>query len=155
MMRCIWVSGILQKRIGGCLLLALARTAEKTFTSREKDGFTCYDLERNSTTLQVLPCDFLPEKLCACLPGWNGTGAQCTKCPENTFKPKEGAGSCTQCPSNTSTRGKLGSISLDNCLCKKAFHKHKGGKVVDARLDLAFVRGQGVDRDTSLKWSLC
>lgn len=113
----------------------ISRTAEKTFTSREKDGFTCYDLERNSTTLQVLPCDFLPEKLCACLPGWNGTGAQCTKCPENTFKPKEGAGSCTQCPSNTSTRGKLGSISLDNCLCKKAFHKHKGGKVVDEACD--------------------
>ena len=125
-------------------MLTLARTVERTFSSREKDGFTCYHLERNSTTLQVLPCDFLPEELCACLPGWNGTGARCTKCPADTFKPEPGAGSCTRCPSNTTTRGNLGSISLDDCKCQKAFQKHQGGKVVDARLDLAGVRGQGV-----------
>eukprot|EP00435_Cladocopium_sp_Y103_P059189 s57_g21.t1 len=39
--------GLLEKGV-------ISRTAEKTFTGREKDGFTCYDLERNSTTLQVL-----------------------------------------------------------------------------------------------------
>ena len=120
----------------GCISRKLVRTTERTFSSGEKDGFTCYDLARNSTTLQVLPPDFLPEELCACLPGWNGTGAKCTKCPTDTFKPKQGAGYCTPCPSNTTTRNKLGSISEHDCHCKEAFHRHQGGKVVDARLDL-------------------
>eukprot|EP00438_Fugacium_kawagutii_P004166 Skav224687 [mRNA] locus=scaffold3171:55407:57036:+ [translate_table: standard] len=58
-------------------------------------GYQCHSIV--SSTLQVSPEKFLPQELCRCSPGFEGTGVQCHKCGPNTFS--EGNGSrCKACP---------------------------------------------------------
>ncbi|CAK9066743.1 unnamed protein product [Durusdinium trenchii] len=102
----------------------IQRTPERTFS---KEGYTCYDLAPNST-MQVLPSDLLPQKLCVCLPGWHGAGASCHKCPVDTFKPDLGDMECAECPRSTSTNGIVGAQSEDACQCKQTLRDHKGGQ---------------------------
>lgn len=58
-------------------------------------GYACHDLSTKS--LQITPEDFLPEELCSCAPGWAGTGANCTRCANNTFS-SDYSGNCQKCP---------------------------------------------------------
>ena len=109
--------------------LTRTRTPERTFS---KEGYTCYDLAPNST-MQVLPSDLLPQKLCVCLPGWHGAGASCHKCPVDTFKPDLGDMECAECPRSTSTNGIVGAQSEDACQCKQTLRDHKGGQEKDSR----------------------
>ena len=69
-----------------------ARKSQRTFLHLQK-GYSCYELDQSKTTLQVLPSKFLPEELCACLPGWSGKGANCSKINPNcneTFRVRKG-----------------------------------------------------------------
>ncbi|CAK9047892.1 unnamed protein product [Durusdinium trenchii] len=72
----------------------LQRTDERSSVSTAR-GYACYAI--TSKSLQVTPSVFLPQELCACLPGWEGHGTQCTRCPQNTFK-NGYDGICQPCP---------------------------------------------------------
>ncbi|CAJ1330203.1 unnamed protein product [Effrenium voratum] len=79
----------------------------------EDRGFACYDVLPKS--FQISPELFAPERLCSCLPGWNGSGANCQQCPKNTFKfGFEGA--CQQCPEGS--QSDAGATSERQCQCK-------------------------------------
>ncbi|CAJ1427949.1 unnamed protein product [Effrenium voratum] len=79
----------------------------------EERGFACYDVLPKS--FQISPELFAPERLCSCLPGWNGSGATCQQCPKNTYKDSfEGA--CQQCPEGS--QADPGAKSLTQCRCK-------------------------------------
>eukprot|EP00435_Cladocopium_sp_Y103_P060238 s129_g22.t1 len=93
------------------------RNTSQRIYSRPERGYSCYDLDRNSTTLQVSPPDFLPDEWCACMAGWHGMGTRCTKCPENTFSEELNADTCKECPVNTTT-DKDGSTSMWDCKCE-------------------------------------
>ena len=107
-----------------------ARKSERTFLRLQK-GYSCYELDQSKTILQVLPSEFLPEELCACLPGWSGKGADCSECPVNTYKPDLGAAACTPCKSNATTRYRGSKSELDceiNPNCNETFRAHEKGK---------------------------
>lgn len=93
------------------------RNTSQRIYSRPERGYSCYDLDRNSTTLQVSPPDFLPDEWCACMAGWHGMGTRCTKCPENTFSEELNTDTCKECPVNTTT-DKDGSTSMWDCKCE-------------------------------------
>lgn len=86
-------------------------TAHVTTTDRSK-GFECRDIAGSSFV--VTPSLFLPEKLCNCLAGWTGIGADCKECPKDTFRDSESL-TCTPCPGGS--HAKAGSASLMDCRC--------------------------------------
>ena len=106
-----------------------ARKSERTFL---RNGYSCFELDQNKTILEVLPSEFLPEELCACLPGWSGRGTNCSECPVNTYKPNLGPAACIPCKPNTTTNGNRASKSELDCKidpnCRDAFRVHKKGK---------------------------
>ncbi|CAK9035742.1 unnamed protein product [Durusdinium trenchii] len=71
---------------------------EQVSSMSTEGGYRCHSIL--STSLQVSPEKFLPQELCRCSAGFEGTGAHCRKCGPNTFS--EGNGSkCTPCPEGT------------------------------------------------------
>eukprot|EP00438_Fugacium_kawagutii_P001124 Skav218115 [mRNA] locus=scaffold759:229368:230988:- [translate_table: standard] len=72
----------------------LVKTEQVSLVSTE-GGYECYSIA--STSLQVSPEKFLPQELFRCLPGFEGTGAQCHKCGKNTYSTGNGS-ACTPCP---------------------------------------------------------
>ncbi|CAK8998381.1 unnamed protein product [Durusdinium trenchii] len=88
----------------------------------DQQGFVCKELVRGG--LHVTPSTFLPEVLCKCQPGWHGTGANCTKCPANTWKAGFGPEACEPCPQNSTS--KAGSSEMTQCKCD--FGDLQGGK---------------------------
>eukprot|EP00434_Breviolum_minutum_P028219 symbB.v1.2.024965.t1/scaffold2399.1/size80101/1 len=87
-------------------------------------GFACYDLM--STSLQVSPDYFAADRLCDCSPGWNGSGAQCQKCPVNTFSDVYSSGKCNPCP--TGSQSSEGSTSRSSCSCEVGVLDNSTGK---------------------------
>eukprot|EP00434_Breviolum_minutum_P016162 symbB.v1.2.014241.t1/scaffold1038.1/size142643/1 len=65
----------------------------------EQHGFECYDLD--STSIQITPETFAPDRLCSCSPGWKGSGAKCEK--------------CKRCPQGS--KAPAGSTSHSSCIC--------------------------------------
>lgn len=86
-------------------------TAHVTTTDRSK-GFECRDIAGSSFV--VTPSLFLPKKLCNCLAGWTGIGADCKECPKDTFRDSESL-TCAPCPGGS--HAKAGSASLMDCRC--------------------------------------
>ena len=72
-------------------------------------GFACFEF--TSKPLQITPSQFLPKELCSCSPGFNGTGADCKKCPSNYFN-GEYNGSCQKCE-----EGSTAPEGSTSCIC--------------------------------------
>ncbi|CAJ1391040.1 unnamed protein product [Effrenium voratum] len=96
----------------------LTRTDKRSEVSVE-GGFACFEF--TSKALQITPSQFLPKELCGCVPGFNGSGANCTKCPTNYFN-GEYNGSCQKCEEGS--HATEGSIS---CICAVGKHYNDNG----------------------------
>jgi len=103
-------------------------------------GFACYDLM--STSLQVSPDYFAADRLCDCSPGWNGSGAQCQKCPVNTFSDDYSSRKCNECP--TGSKSPEGSTSQSSCICEV-------GVLDTASLKCGCPQGEAKSSDTCVK----
>jgi len=86
---------------------------ERTVVNQQS-GFACFNLL--NTSIQISPEKFAPERLCACPPGWIGSGALCQKCPRDSFKEGFSSKQCTPCPPGSTAL--VGSTSVDDCKCK-------------------------------------
>lgn len=89
----------------------LQMTHHRSMSSAD-GSFACFDLA--TTSLQISPDKFLPERLCSCGPGWIGKGTECQKCPASTFK-EDFQGKCKTCPAGS--MAKEGSASPSACKC--------------------------------------
>ena len=96
----------------------LTRTDKRSEVSVE-GGFACFEF--TSKALQITPSQFLPKELCGCVPGFNGSGANCTKCPTNYFN-GEYNGFCQKCEEGSNATE--GSIS---CICAVGKHYNDSG----------------------------
>eukprot|EP00438_Fugacium_kawagutii_P021528 Skav233413 [mRNA] locus=scaffold892:177951:178997:+ [translate_table: standard] len=86
----------------------LVKTGQVSLVSTE-GGYECHSIA--STSLQIFPEKFLPQELCRCLPGFEGTGAQCHKCGKNTYSTGNGS-TCTHCP-----EGSISGEGEGTCQC--------------------------------------
>ncbi|CAJ1391037.1 unnamed protein product [Effrenium voratum] len=86
----------------------LTRTDKRSSVSVE-GGFACFEF--TSKALQITPSQFLPKELCSCSAGFNGTGADCKKCPSNYFN-GEYNGSCQKCE-----EGSTAPEGSTSCIC--------------------------------------
>ncbi|CAE7840644.1 unnamed protein product [Symbiodinium sp. CCMP2592] len=93
----------------------LNATERPTITDAAR-GFACYGLP--SAVLQVTPSRFLPDVLCGCQPGWQGTSTDCHRCSEDQYNPTFDQSDCRKCPPGSSTQGSVGSDSLRSCRCE-------------------------------------
>lgn len=80
--------------------------------SKPAKGYECHQVLNEK--LRVSPDRFLPDVLCQCLPGWEGNGTKCVKCPENFFN-AESNSTCKKCPKDS--KSPLASTSPDACSC--------------------------------------
>ena len=87
-------------------------------------GFECYDLD--STSIQITPETFAPDRLCSCSPGWKGSGAECKKCPENSFAENYDSKECEQCPQGS--KAPAGSTSHTSCICNVGVLDNRTGQ---------------------------
>ncbi|CAE7240212.1 SIK1 [Symbiodinium sp. CCMP2456] len=94
----------------------ISRTVDRTNFRTDK-GYACFDLDRSTTTLEITPAKLMPEKWCSCLPGWHGTGINCSECSENTFSTNMSSPSCTACPANSTSPKR--SKSVHECKCQR------------------------------------
>ena len=90
----------------------------------EEHGFECYDLD--STSIQITPETFAPDRLCSCSPGWKGSGAECKKCPENSFAENYDSKECEQCPQGS--KAPAGSTSHTSCICNVGVLDNRTGQ---------------------------
>ena len=58
---------------------------------------------------------------CVCDPGFFKDGDACVECPKNTYKEYSSDDRCQSCPLSTSTNGKTGRTSLDDCKCDTGY----------------------------------
>jgi len=101
-------------------------------------GFACFDFV--NTLIQISPEKFAPEKLCACSPGWTGSGAQCEKCDRDSFKEGFLSKQCTPCPSGS--WAPEGSTSMIDCKCQAGqLYNSTGQWKCGCREDLAYLAG--------------
>ncbi|CAE7391857.1 RLK7 [Symbiodinium natans] len=82
--------------------------------ANETGGYICAGFTLAS--LHVTPDLFLPDDMCVCLQGYQGTGTMCKTCPASTFAAEEGQTRCEPCPANSSAP--QGSSSLEACACE-------------------------------------
>eukprot|EP00435_Cladocopium_sp_Y103_P058916 s144_g20.t2 len=80
--------------------------------SKPAKGYECHQVLNEK--LRVSPDRFLPDVLCQCLPGWEGYGTKCVKCPENFFN-AESNSTCKKCPKDS--KSPRASTSPDACSC--------------------------------------
>lgn len=80
--------------------------------SKQAKGYECHQFLTEK--LRVSPDRFLPDVLCQCLPGWEGNGTKCVKCPENFFN-AESNSTCKKCPKDS--KSPAASTSPDACSC--------------------------------------
>ncbi|CAE7782430.1 FEA2 [Symbiodinium sp. CCMP2592] len=76
-------------------------------------GFSCYGLK--DAPLDITPSLFLPE-LCGCLPAWQGTQINCTKCGPGSYNPEFNQTECKVCPQNSSHKDH-GAVTMQSCRC--------------------------------------
>lgn len=84
------------------------KTEQVSLVSTE-GGYQCHSIA--STSLQISPEKFLPQELCTCSPGFEGTGSHCRKCGKNTYSPGNGS-ACTPCP-----EGSMAGEGEGTCQC--------------------------------------
>ena len=114
----------------------IQNTSEKTYIQSER-GYSCYDLDRGSTTLQVTPSKFFPRQWCTCLRGWHGSGVNCEECPVNTYSENTNSLNCSQCPAHTTAPVRADSVH--KCVCQVgALHE------VDSFWTCGCPRGQAI-----------
>ncbi|EKX74220.1 conserved hypothetical protein [Theileria equi strain WA] len=73
---------------------------------------------------------------CACKPGYYAnTDAQnaCTECPENHYKSYISNDACVRCDENSSTNGKTGATSKEQCVCDPGYYFDKSCVACDFR----------------------
>ncbi|CAK9090057.1 unnamed protein product [Durusdinium trenchii] len=80
---------------------ALTKTPE-LFSVNLEGGYSCYSIM--SKSLHITPEKLLPQDLCRCSPGFEGTAVNCKKCPGNTFK-RSYSGICKTCPEGSEPEG--------------------------------------------------
>ena len=76
-------------------------------------GYSCHDLIRPN--FRVTPERFLPDFMCACVPGHFGSGTNCSKCPKDTFNDQMDQSECQACPQGGTAPS--GSQALSACKC--------------------------------------
>ncbi|CAJ1412437.1 unnamed protein product [Effrenium voratum] len=86
---------------------------ERIIMSDERRGIACRGLV--SSTLQVSPDLFLPDRLCGCLAGWQGSGVSCRMCPPNWYSYVNST-NCAECPRNSTSS--WGATSVQQCKCE-------------------------------------
>ena len=86
---------------------------ERIIMSDERRGIACRGLV--SSTLQVSPDLFLPDRLCGCLAGWQGSGVSCRMCPPNWYSYVNST-NCAECPRNSTSS--WGATSVQQCECE-------------------------------------
>ncbi|CAE7570009.1 inlA, partial [Symbiodinium natans] len=91
----------------------MGRTSDITVTNTT-GGYGCYSLTQDA--LRITPSLFFPEGLCGCLPGHQGHGASCSKCPPNSYNKDFNSSSCTSCPEGSSADE--GGASIESCQCE-------------------------------------
>ena len=91
------------------LLEAKILVKAPSFSMSVNGGYACHDILTKS--FLVTPEDFLPEQLCKCAPGWAGLGANCSRCPSNTFS-NDYNGTCRSCP-----EGSGAEVGAASCRC--------------------------------------
>jgi len=77
------------------------------------EGYSCFDVV--NTSIRISPEKFAPNNLCGCSPGWKGSGAQCEKCPRNTYVNSFFSRECEPCPADS--MGPEGATSITDCVC--------------------------------------
>jgi len=88
------------------------KTAKPTVYN-EEHGFACYG--NTNVLLLVSPEQFAPDQLCSCFPGWKGSGAQCQKCPQDSFTENYSSSECQKCPPGS--KAPAGATSRSSCVC--------------------------------------
>eukprot|EP00439_Symbiodinium_sp_Y106_P032611 s1522_g3.t3 len=91
----------------------LARTHEAVAINSTA-GYYCYGI--TSETLRITPELFFPAQLCACLPGYKGSGTNCVPCEANTYNDMNNQSDCMSCPRHSETL-RDGASALRQCLC--------------------------------------
>ena len=88
------------------------KTATRTVYN-EEHGFACYG--NTNALLEISPEQFAPDQLCSCFPGWKGSGAQCQKCPQDSFTENYSCSECEKCPPGS--KAPAGATSRSSCVC--------------------------------------
>ncbi|CAE7392543.1 unnamed protein product [Symbiodinium microadriaticum] len=91
----------------------LARSHEAVIINSTA-GYYCHGI--TSETLRITPELFFPAQLCACLPGYKGSGTTCVPCEANTYNDMTNQTDCTPCPRHSET-SQDGASALSQCQC--------------------------------------
>ncbi|CAK9040803.1 unnamed protein product [Durusdinium trenchii] len=85
---------------------------QETF-GETREGFACKQLVE--PLLRVTPSVFMPERMCACQPGYKGSAIHCSPCQDNTYTNATNSARCDPCPLHSVAPD--GAASWRSCRC--------------------------------------
>ena len=95
------------------LLMKGLLTRSTALVSQQEVGYACHAI--TNRRLLTTPSKILPNKLCACKPGWFGKGANCQPRAQDTYTDQHDERVCRHCPEGSAAA--VGSASVHACAC--------------------------------------
>ena len=95
------------------------------YSSSENGGGNSVGITVIGSCSTIKPFSVPINTACECLPGYRDIKTSCVPCSESTYQPLYGQDSCIPCDGTQNTRGTIGNIAIDACICNDGTYKRQ------------------------------